>query len=280
MNQNDCPDEFTISHFSRCHCTRGSITCQDSHINSIAKIFKKNSMINANITVQNIKIAIVDSDQFIPANLLAEYKVQNEILLKGVKKENQKIEIDPEAFRSSRNDTSIVEFNSFDLTGVKFSFLIGFQNLKHLSFLHISNIQSANWTTLPTLPSLKHLYIKYSTGLEHWFEFPNLKYGFSELYLIGNSMTDIVMSRTLEWVLKNSADTLLILDIEGNAITKVPLQIGSFQNIEDIYLDQNPFPPIIRSGTFDLIFSRLLSVTFFSLDSADIEDIEPEVFEG
>ena len=251
-----------------------------SPISSIANMFKKVSMSAISSVIHNLELIILDSDKLIPAELLAKCKVSNEIVITGANKKYHQISIDPEAFKSSQNLTCIFVLKSFDLTGVKFSFLSGFQHLKELAFLHISNIHSANWTTLPTLPSLKYLYIKYSTGLEHWITFPNLKYGLLGLLLVGNNMTDIEMFRTLEWAMESSANTLEILNIQSNAITRVPTQISSFKNLQSIYLDQNPFPPTIRSGSLDLVFSSLFSLKWFYLTSVGIENIESEVFQG
>ena len=186
------------------------------------------------------------------------------------------------AFMSSWNLTHDLTVSQCDITGLNFHFLRGFNHLEELCFTNIVNVDLADWTTLPHLLKLVRLRISNSTGLDKWTTFPDLSNGLIGFDISNNFMGDIAMDRFLNWIRKcpNIINTLKMLYIRGNELTKLPLDISSFKNLEIIDLSNNSFR-VIRSGSF--VFSNKSNLSSYSqlnLSSCEIQTIEPGAFQG
>ena len=242
-------------------------------------MFDKNEKINETIVIDGILLKVQPMDTNIPANLLVNHKVgQIELECQLINDGSQKqFSINPEAFSSSKTLTYSLKISSCNFLGLSFLFLRGFEKLQAISFHSIANIQLAHWKTLPILSNLTILEIIHSKGLDEWTQFPNLIYGLETLNIGGNEMGNEGMDRILQWIVNSqSVKTLAALNMERNALTRIPHQLSSLEKLEKIYVEKNPLSNTILSGSFNLSNA----VKLVSLASCGISIIEPGAFLG
>ena len=272
-NQTYCPGGLD---YSPCFCTEENfLSCDGIPLNSIAQLFEK---MNSTNEIENFELILQYSDQLIPANLLADHRVKNEMKLKCKNVFTQKLKIDRDVFNASRNYTDgAFLIDSCDLTGLDFFFLEGFDQLNELAFKRIANFHMANWYTLPHLPGLKVLNIYCAMGLNEWSQFPVLLNGLYEISLTFDAINDDAINRILQWLLDSpTANTLKELDIQRNALTEVPRMISYFKTLTNVYMAFNDLSSTLKSGSFKLA----TAVSSIELFWTGIEKIDPGAFQG
>ena len=199
-----CPNE---EDYSPCICSENFwLHCNKIPLEKIGQIFKGKHVGNrTNVLIHDLKLTMPPTNTTIPANLLANHYVNFEIELKCLEGRNQQIEIDSDAFATSKNFTQIFKMSLCDVFGFNFLFLRGFNKLQRLALFSIINVHLAHWATLPPLPGLNILEITESKGLSQWTQFPTLKFGMKYVDLIGNEMGDTAIDRILNWILESSS---------------------------------------------------------------------------
>jgi len=187
------------------------------------------------------------------------------------------LQIDPNAFRSTKSYTKKFELRFIDCTLLDLSFLSGFDNLTELWFFHTDSIQHC-LLSLPPLPKLARLEFFSCEGMNELHTFPSMINGLNKVLFDGENVTynDETVDRILDWLLLSSSETLEEMKMAYmNQVTRVPHKIASFKSLKKLELHNNKITTI-KSG--DLSFS--VSVTYLDLRSNGINEIEPDAFQG
>jgi hypothetical protein len=100
-----------------------------------------------------LTIPSFETNKTIPADLLSSKGAQ-EITLNCPDTETQ-LTVDPAAFSSSKDYTNLIRLNTCDLSQLSYAFLANFNVLREVSYF--SSINVAQWSGLPSLPSLQKL---------------------------------------------------------------------------------------------------------------------------
>ena len=216
-------------------------------------------------------------DFFIPKDMFLNRCIKISLSVSGAYCFPQKcyLDIHPEAFRSSRNTTRIITIQSLDLGKLDFSFLQHFQALQEINIFDSFNLSVFN---LPQLPRLSSIIINNCTGLNYWTNFPHLVNGLVNIFLKDNMLSDERVENILKKIqMGPSMETLVFLDLRGNALTRIPRQLRHFSKILEINL-KNQHKPGFRSLTSPILFdSAILSL---DLSSCYITEIQPHTFQG
>ena len=269
INDDFCPNE---QDYFPCRCSVDSIICSDSPISTIADIFKRKSYKTSQ--TMNLHLLLPPDGTFLPADLLSNHQITSKIIIICKDFISQRINIHQDAFRSSRNFISEFKIFACDSKGFDFLFMKDFRNMKSVEFNWNSNLHLANWTSFPLLSSLTHFYIYDSNGLDEWTQFSFFHNRLSYFAMYNNYVGDECTSRILSWLLESpSAETLEVLILQDNGLTKIPEEILFFKNLKIIALNNNCITNIHRKS-----FHSWPEVGL-NLALNDIESIEDGAFE-
>jgi len=157
------------------------------------------------------------------------------------------LEVDANAFQSTKGSTTKFKLSFVDCTLLDLSFLSGFDKLAHLMFSNIDNIQDC-LPSLPPLPRLTFLRFELCSGLKKIKSFPNLVNGLEHIrfenghynkFISNKVLDDITVDRIIDWLLLSSSNTLEGLSIiyvfhfYGNGISKI--EPGAFKGINTVF---------------------------------------------
>ena len=108
--------------------------------------------------------------------------------------------------------------------------------------------------------------------------FPILKKGIESLILFENELNDNGADTILEWILNGpSIDTINVLGLSWNGLTRIPRQIKYFQQLSIIVIDnQNKGKGL---GTIPESFFPP-SAKYIDLSSSQVFSIQPGAFPG
>ena len=281
-NASNCPNG---EDFSPCECSGYfrenqkyfNLECTKVPINQVYETLKSKTAANINEFILREYVFDVNVDFVIPNNFFVDH-LMSKIIVRGVDSDRQKtrLEIHPEAFRSSRNSSKEAHILSIDMSSLNFSFLTGFEQLTNL---FIWNAVNAHVSGLPLLQKLNELRISHSSGLNEWTHFPPSINALSGLILQHNGLVDEAVYRVLEWIVTGpSKDTLQWLYLSGNSLTRIPPQIKLFSKLCDIYLDGQQSPGFGVVPASSLNFPG--PVRFLNLASCHITEIHNDNFKG
>lgn len=277
--QTNCPNG---ENYAPCVCYYANreyeVGCDQVLMEDVLSVFKRTTPSNmTTLTIYtSANDASIDAIITIPKDLLNEHQVHSEIRIYNPNS-SYLLQIDQEAFRSSRNFTTECYLGDSDLSRLDFKFLTGFDELSILTVGYASNAHLANWTSLPQLPNLKTLTIYDSTGLNDWTTFPPFIRDLENLKLFSNKIQSVAMDRILSWAVSHSASTLQSLLIDGNDLTSIPRQIPEFTSMIKLYMDgQKTGIPLIPSGSIKLSVPD----SYVYLSANKIAIIEPGAFQG
>ena len=271
--------------YSPCVCYKGSIrgtenemyhgvTCDRHPLAEIKETFSKTGPGEMGV----INLSLQESDDFIPENMLAGGKEIVYIQIVAPKVENFKLKIHPEAFRSNANYTEAFYFSGMDMSRMDFEFLQGFDLVDFIKIFSATNIHKARWSTLPLLAKLTRIELGYSTGLNEWtknFPPPMANGMLNEISLTNDKLTDLSAQRLMEWVYMSAKDTLKVLILSNNDLTRVPSKISSFEKLERLDLSYNNIHTVAAGSlAFKSPVSRLW------LSNSNIHQIENGAFKG
>jgi len=82
-----------------------------------------------------------------------------------------------------------------------------------------------------------------------------------------------------KWITPSSVDTLTRLELTGNSLTQIPLDVPKFKNLDFLRLYENMVPLTIQSHAFNIQLP-LNSRSILMLDDSEIQSIEPGAFQG
>ncbi len=283
------------------------VDCDEVPMNEIQNSFNKTK---PPIKIHSLTLWIRSSGDFIPADLLGESQLTEELLIRGSRR-NQNyslLEVDPNAFRSSLRNATLKRVTiGYYLEGIAldFSFLTGFDNIRDLYFLSIkhlnptslptlpsltnlifSYIENLNSIALPALPKLTFLTFSYSTGLNEAFQdnstfILETDQGLNYFGVYDCELNTNGLANLLDWVLPSSAETLKKLTIRGNSITSVPVQLSSFRSIEYLSMENNRILLNIGNNSIYYDHSETPSYsTIIDMILSKIASVESGAFQG
>ena len=278
LNRLTCPN---IEDISPCGCLYNiddnsyEIICNTLlTMEQIRNTFK---IIPGDADMSRIFLRLQATESFVPNNIFDGHRVVGNLELSGNYSFPNLVlpEIHPDAFHSSRNSTNGFRIYSCDLKQLKFKFLTGFNQLK---FLSIWNCVNVHLSDLPSLTNLIYLQIIDCEGLNDWAVFPILTKGLDRLDLDKNNLSNNGTHKILEWILNKSPSnqTLRILKLSRNYLTRIPHQFIYFTRLEEIYLNHQNEPGFSSLETL----SVSVSLRYLNLDSCNIKHIEPGAFQG
>lgn len=266
--------------YSPCKNSNGEVVCSEVPFNEVQRVFRQTNL-PALSSINLIARRYIDT--FIPEDVLVNKRTIELIIEYPIDSilNSSKLQVHPNAFRSTKNFTKTFILDFIDCTLLDFDFLSGFMKLTTLTIANIINIEYC-LSTLPSLPSLITLNIQYSSVVNEIAHFPKLVNGLKKFSFYGNEnfqktiLNDETADRMMNWLLLSSAKTLEELTItENKRITKVPHQISSFPSLRKLWLSNNSIS-IIKTGEFT--FSSPVSV--LNIWGNGIKEIEPGAFQG
>lgn len=259
--------------------------CNKVPIEEVQAIFRRTSP----LTLDSIRLNLTpDSDKIVPADIFGNKRA--DILriqysaVKGRDTSNSlRLQVDPNAFRFTKNYTTKFMLDTLDCSALDFRFLSEFTQLTNLTIYRMENMALClqNLTKLPQ--TLTNLEISYPNGMNELTSLPTLTNGLKVSYFWGFPLSDPtrkwnveVMDKILDWVLNSSADTLHSLSFcRMNLLTEVPSQIVSFKALNKVWLKYNKLSTIkIGSFSFKVPVARL------DLIGNGITEIESGAFQG
>jgi len=194
------------------------------------------------------------------------------------------LQIDGNAFRSTKSYTPNFKINIIDCTLLDLGFLSGFEKLTKLVFSNIRNIQHC-LPSLPPLPRLIELHFEHCSGMNEYYHFPALTNGLKKFRFANDDRTKILsnknindetVDRIMDWLLLSSANTLEeITTTYINQGTRVPHKIASFKVLRKLWLHDNNISSI-KTGAF----SFSVPVSLLNIKGNAIKEIEPGAFQG
>ena len=230
LNNTFCPNN---EDYSPCHCFFGlSVRCANIPVNEVAMFFKNNEGRERRQQMTFFILMIPpEDDAIIPADFLADQWITSTIEISCLSYKKA-IEIDPNAFRLSRNFTQGLNMFSCDIAGLDFLFLSHFINIERLFFDSVVNLQMVNWTSLKYLPGLHYVKITGSLGLDDCHTpFPFLSNELLAISLTKNFICKEAMERILDWIINSTAiKSLQMLEVHTNSYIGEPLQISMLRH--------------------------------------------------
>jgi len=190
------------------------------------------------------------------------------------------LQVDADAFRSTKIYTKNFTIYGIDCTLLDLSFLSGFNQLTKLVLGNINNIQHC-LSSLPPLPHLIKLEVVYCSGMNELYILPTLTNGLMTVKFHGSEDKDEAynndtVDRIMDWLLLSSANTLKEMGIAYmNQVTRVPHQISSFKALRKLWLHDNNISSIKSEA-----FSFSVPVSLLSIHRNGIKKIEPGAFQG
>jgi len=191
------------------------------------------------------------------------------------------------AFRSTEIVITQLFIINCDLSQLNWGFISNF-NLRTLILSRNHNFL----TTFYTLPSasltmLTYLQIVGGTGLNNGFlnlslRYPEpLKQGLNRLDITNSiDLSDFALNCFLiKWVTPYSKNTLQIIDISMNNLTKIPNEIRNYNNLASVYVQDNQQPWTIQKNAFNLK-KNTLSYNIMSFSNSKVTSIQPGAFKG
>jgi len=230
------------------------------------------------ISIYQLNLYIQDSGDSIPADLLGQSQVINALSLqrRPFGTTYLPLTIDPNAFRSSKTSLQSIEMKYLDASLLNLNFLEGFQNLRELEFNFDINLDQTV-RTFPALPSLTVLSFYNSTGLNNAFQSGALQSrGLTTLGTFNCDLVDDGMAQLLNWILPSSTLTLEELSIGSNRFGTIPRQIGSFDKLKTISIDDNIVDLAIPRNSFNIGDGN----NSISISSSRVVNVESGAFQG
>jgi len=270
--------------YAPCSHSNGDVVCDQVPLEDVQRVFNQTS----SPRLASIKLTLqpyIFSETFIPEDVFGSKRILDILIqFPNEAKVNRSLslEVDPNAFRSTKSYTEIIRIYYIDCTLLDLGFLSGFDKLTLLDFGNIYNIQHC-LPTLPPLPRLTTLYIAFCTGMNELNSLPTLINGLKvfdfkgDVHDIHKSYNDKIVDQIMDWLLLWSANTLEDLSVTYmNQVTRVPHKISSLESLRRVWLHSNNIPTI-KSG--ELSFSSPV-VSFLDISRNGIKEIEPSAFQG
>ena len=270
----NCPSN---DDYSPCTCFGGdsifpSITCNQVPISAVVIAFAQAIAVNVPL---RFTLTPSPTDIFLPDNIMGTNKFAETISIR-CPTATYKLQVSPNAFRSSMMYTTSFFINACDLSAIDMSFLTSFNNLTYLSFITSTNVQYALETLSYSLPSLCSLNFYNTKGLNQTVKLPPvLANGLNDIDMGFSGLDDEAANRILDWVVKSSNATLTTIYLDKNHLTKIPSQIPEIKMLNFLDISSNQIVSVLSGA-----LSFTAPVTRISLKDNNISTIQPYSFQG
>ena len=238
-NVDDEPKVKCLQDYSPCFCfvnntNEAMVSCNDVSVETVRDAFQR---VNHPEIFALLWSSSADATNTIsvPLDFLGNTSVTSVIHITTGNSNYPKLVIDPLALRSSQNSLAKFQVSNVDFGLQKdFNFLKGFDKLEELSISQIINFTASQY--LP--PSLKKLTVNQCSLDFNQIAFPAK---LTELYLWENEIYDEKADEILtKLAASTSADSLEVLDLSKNSLTRIPSQVGSaFPKLKRLNLKKN-----------------------------------------
>ncbi len=267
----------------------GKVYCIEIPIKKIKEVFSRNSFPKRLESVELILQPYTFDEGTIPENVFGSTKVFEILIEHSNSCCDKKIEVNVNAFQSTKGYTNKLKISKLDCTLMDLSFLLGFGKLANLVFSYIDNIQDC-FPGLPLLPRLTTLTFEFCSGIKEIQQFPTLKNGLkiikfenyqppyepSNFVSDDKVLNDLTVERIMDWLLLSSTNTLEDITItDMRQVTRVPHQIPQFKVLRNLWLQKNAISTI-KNETFSLH----VPVGILDVYGNGIRKIEPGAFHG
>lgn len=266
----DCVDDF-----SPCFCNEDltlgqNVICFKVPFDEVKKAFEGNEDIR---DLNRFDVVPAPGEDLLPLNLLGQHRARIIYLATCP----SQIQIDEDAFKSSAEYTQEFMVVDCDVNLLDWTFLKGFTRLERLQLNDDKNIQSL--ANLPSLPSVKTLYISNCAGLIGLSPgFPGLQLnGLNNLILTENLELD---DRLIEFIfssLTTAPDLKFVSLRKSPQITKVPDNLVDLPAVHSLDLFQCSEIKVISSES--LTFSSL-AVQLVDLSQGSLQTVLEGAFEN
>lgn len=188
-----------------------------------------------------------------------------------------RLEIHPDAFRSSFHEIGHFEIAGCDLSRLDFNFLANTTGLISLSITRSINFRG--FAPLAFLSRLRSLRIYECLDFQYWNQIADRLPHLESLFLDGTQLGDRSVNKLVGSIASSPTgnETLQQLSLWENRLTRIPEHIGAFKKLTYVNFFGN-FIRTISSGS--LAFNPGIRVTFLILSKNFITKIEPGAFQG
>ena len=271
--------------FSPCKSTNTSsglnVFCSQVSVNTMKSIFTK---VKSPYYINKLFLLPSRNDSKFIAGIIGNHAVGLLTLNCPARRTNPLI-VDPAAFSVTKNITRALTIKNCNLKILNWSFLTGFLSLASLTVLDSSEFHTTFYT-LPTktLSRLDYFELNSVLGLAG-FENKSLTYpppppnGLSSfnIFFSYDVSDDVVENILKNWVTPTSQDTLIEIGLREAIITKVPLELLRYSQLEIVEIHGNQNPLIIQSGAFQ--FTQP-DPTIFFVNNDGLNSVSPGAFTG
>lgn len=258
------------------------ITCNRVSVTTVRTMFGR---LTNTVAIGALTLTPNANDTMIPANVIGKQKIAQ--LTLNCPSRFTNFRVDRLAFASSAQTVSSVSISNCDLFMVDWSFLTNFTKMTSFS---VSSSDNIHWTfntfpsgTLTSLTSITLQKIRNMNGFQNpYFKYPaivaqgltavTIKY----CYDFGDDALENLLTK---WITPSSVDTLTQLDLSGNSLTQIPLDMPKFKKLYVLRLFENLVPWTIQSYAFNIELPPSSRSTLM-LDDSEIQSIEPGAFQG
>lgn len=169
--------------------------------------------------------------------------------------------------------TSLVIADSTDFRELE-QFPAGLDRLSSLSIQNCTNFASLRG--LPSLSNLRTLEITSCPNFRNWEVIGTQLTGLSEIHLRNSALNDQAAGEMLNAISSSPvSETLTLLDLTENVLTRIPEQISRFSNLAYLYLNYNNVSFLAKGSSVD--FKNKLRT--LSLVGNGLKTIEPGAFQ-
>ena len=250
--------------------TRVSIDCPRIPFALITAAFARSK---SNVTTHELVHLRLGNSTDIPTDLMGLRSNTRNIQLSCKDNTLSPLTINQNAFRSSRTTANHVTIEKCDLRQLDWQFLTQFSVLDSLLLVESSIINMQN---MPLLPSVTAIYIIGCGGFQELYppeQTPNLT-----RLQIDNSfnVSDQVFDSIVTTAASSYMDTLEILSLVGNKMTRIPSAVGNFTRLISLQMENNAIKTL-PTGSLHFTSTQLSTIW---LSNNKLQTIQPGAFKG
>ena len=265
-----------------CHCShnlgRLFIFCEGD-VDNITNVFKKSTP--ADIGQFNLHLSSQSARHFyLPPNFLGDRRLSHKLSISCSEltgSNNVSLEIDLNAFSSSKNTLQRFSIMECEASRLDFSFLSGFHKLEELIMINLANLAKTNWSRMPALHSLKSFGLSIDEPATYWKEtaidnLPKCPNALEKVSLQLDHFGDGISDTILKNFIDSSGETLTNLNIYTANLTRIPSNLSSFKRLHtfELICKASAKIKVIESNSFNFT----VPINVLVIMNCGIEDIE------